>query len=179
MLGLPPLTYYMWICLRYFGGALVLPTSGDAWLALAARVPGPTLEAAVLYGCWLLLQVVLQVAGPGKLHAGPLREDGSWLSYKMNGWFALWCTLAVLAVAVAAGWVSPTVAYDAFGPLLTTAHLVAFAFSLYLYLHGLAARHSTATGNFIYDYFMGVALNPRVGSFDWKFFCESRPGLIL
>jgi len=179
MLGLPPLTYYMWLCLRYYDGALVLPTSGGAWLALAVRVPGPTLQAVVLYGGWFLLQVVLQAAGPGKIYAGTPLADGSRLNYKMNGWFALWCTLAAVAVVVAAGWVSPTVVYDAFGPLLTTVHLFAFAFSFYLYLHGMASRQSAATGNFIYDYFMGVSLNPRVGSFDWKFFCESRPGLLL
>ena len=33
-------------------------------------------------------------------------------------------------------------------------------------------------GNVIYDFFMGHELNPRFGSFDFKFFCEMRPGLI-
>jgi protein-S-isoprenylcysteine O-methyltransferase Ste14 len=28
-------------------------------------------------------------------------------------------------------------------------------------------------------FFHGAALNPRTGRFDWKFFCESRPGMIL
>ena len=35
------------------------------------------------------------------------------------------------------------------------------------------------TGDPLDDYVMGVALNPRVGRLDLKFFCESRPGLIL
>lgn len=34
------------------------------------------------------------------------------------------------------------------------------------------------TGNPIYDFFIGRELNPRIGSFDWKYFCELRPGLI-
>lgn len=33
-------------------------------------------------------------------------------------------------------------------------------------------------GNFIYDFFLGRELNPRLGSFDFKYFCELRPGLI-
>lgn len=33
-------------------------------------------------------------------------------------------------------------------------------------------------GNIIYDFFIGHELNPRIGSFDLKFFCELRPGLI-
>jgi len=34
------------------------------------------------------------------------------------------------------------------------------------------------SGNLVYDFFMGHELNPRIGSFDFKFFCEMRPGLI-
>ncbi len=33
-------------------------------------------------------------------------------------------------------------------------------------------------GVFIYDFFMGHELNPRIGPVDLKFFCELRPGLI-
>ncbi|XP_048450025.1 delta(14)-sterol reductase TM7SF2, partial [Rhincodon typus] len=32
--------------------------------------------------------------------------------------------------------------------------------------------------NPIYDFFIGHELNPRIGSFDLKYFCELRPGLI-
>jgi 7-dehydrocholesterol reductase len=34
------------------------------------------------------------------------------------------------------------------------------------------------TGRFIYDTFMGVELNPRVGGLDLKLFCNGRPGII-
>ncbi|XP_073739599.1 delta(14)-sterol reductase TM7SF2 isoform X3 [Callorhinus ursinus] len=33
-------------------------------------------------------------------------------------------------------------------------------------------------GNPIYDFFLGRELNPRIWSFDFKYFCELRPGLI-
>lgn len=33
-------------------------------------------------------------------------------------------------------------------------------------------------GNIFYDFFMGHELNPRIGNFDLKYFCELRPGLI-
>lgn len=33
-------------------------------------------------------------------------------------------------------------------------------------------------GNPLYDFFMGRELNPRIGNFDLKYFCELRPGLI-
>lgn len=37
---------------------------------------------------------------------------------------------------------------------------------------------SSSTGVFIYDFFIGRELNPRIGQFDLKCFCELRPGLI-
>ncbi|XP_023586705.1 delta(14)-sterol reductase LBR isoform X2 [Trichechus manatus latirostris] len=33
-------------------------------------------------------------------------------------------------------------------------------------------------GNAVYDFFIGRELNPRIGAFDLKYFCELRPGLI-
>ncbi|XP_032145290.1 delta(14)-sterol reductase LBR isoform X5 [Sapajus apella] len=33
-------------------------------------------------------------------------------------------------------------------------------------------------GNAVYDFFIGRELNPRIGTFDLKYFCELRPGLI-
>lgn len=33
-------------------------------------------------------------------------------------------------------------------------------------------------GHLLYDFFKGRELNPRIGNFDLKFFCEMRPGLI-
>lgn len=38
--------------------------------------------------------------------------------------------------------------------------------------------HVLSAGNFVYDFFTGHELNPRIGSFDLKYFCELRPGLI-
>ena len=40
--------------------------------------------------------------------------------------------------------------------------------------HALAGKQAT-----IRDFFLGAWLNPRIGRFDWKLFCDARPGLIL
>jgi delta14-sterol reductase len=175
MVALPPLTYYMWLCVNNFGGALVAPT-----VNLLSRIPSPTVTSVVLYGCWFLLQVILQIAAPGKVHEGVPLSDGTRLKYKMNGWFSLWFTLGLVLLVVRLEWIPSTILYDQFGPLLTTVNIFAFAFSVFLYLHGKASkRPERTTGNVIYDYFMGSALNPRLGRFDLKLFCEARPGLIL
>jgi delta14-sterol reductase/lamin-B receptor len=177
MVALPPFTYYLYICLADFGGALVVPASVEEARRLLARIPPPTPAAVALYGGWLLLQAALQQWAPGRLAPGLPLEDGSRLTYRLNGWLTFWITLALAVGAAAAGLVPPAVAYDHFGTLLTTANIVAFAGSLFLYFQGQGA--GATTGNPVRDYFMGPLLNPRLADFDLKYFCESRPGLIL
>jgi protein-S-isoprenylcysteine O-methyltransferase Ste14 len=177
MLALPLFTCYAWICLTRFGGALALPTSGAEWRALAAAVPAPSGVAVALYGAWLLWQVALSLALPGRIAVGPPLADGSRLPYRTNGWLSFWATAGGVAVAVALGWIPPTVLYDELGPLLTTVNLVAFVLGLLLYLRGRAS--GAARGHPVRDYFMGTSLNPRVGGLDLKFFCAGRPGLTL
>ncbi|HEX9820508.1 MAG TPA: hypothetical protein VGD07_12980 [Methylomirabilota bacterium] len=177
MLGLPPLTAYLWICLREGGGALLLPLSAAEVRELAARLPVPTPRSMVLYGSWVGLQMALHRWGPGRLQLGTPLADGARLAYRLNGWSALWATLVVLATAVALGVLPPTVAYDEFGPLLATATLAAFALAALLYAQG--RRAGAGTGEPARDYFLGTTLNPRWAGLDLKFFCETRPGLIL
>lgn len=173
MLALPPLTYYFWVCLQEYGGALVAPSVSD----LIGHVRPPTLRALALYAAWVVLQIALQLWAPGRVRSGVPLSDGSRLEYRLNGWISFWASLAVVVIAVVSGVIPATVAYDEFGSLLTTANLMAFALALGLYLQG--RRGGRTTGDPIRDYFMGTTLNPRAGSLDLKYFCESRPGLIL
>jgi protein-S-isoprenylcysteine O-methyltransferase Ste14 len=172
--GLPALTYYLCFCLTFADGALA-----DPRILAAARAAAPTATSLSIYGAWLLLQAGLHVAAPGKRREGMPLADGSRLTYRLNGWFAFWTTWAVVLVAVRLGWVVPTIAYDQFGPLLTTANLVAFGLAIFLFWWGARSADPARTGDPLDDFLMGVALNPRAGRFDFKFFCESRPGLIL
>jgi len=175
MVGLPLFTYYVSICIGDLGGELVLPSVG-----MLSRIPLPTATSVILYGVWFLLQVLLQIVGPGKIHEGVVLSDGTRLKYKMNGWFAFWFTLGLAAAGVALGWIPATILYDQFGPLISTITIFAFLLSAFLYVHGKASKAvEHRTGSVLYDYFLGTALNPRIGNFDLKLFCEARPGLIL
>src|SRR5689334_16775895 len=65
---LPPLVYYMWICLEYFGGKLAVPTV--AWLRY---FPWPTTTSVAIVLGWLAFQGLLQVYAPGKwIEGSPL-----------------------------------------------------------------------------------------------------------
>ncbi len=175
LVGLPALIYYLWGCLTYADGTLVPPRI----LLDVLRLAAPTTTAVTLYLAWLILQVALQLVAPGKILEGTRLADGSRLRYRLNGWFAFWATWIIVLAVVRAGWIPPSIAYDEFLPLLTTANIAAFALAAFLFWWGRRSPDPRRTGDPLDDYVMGVALNPRVGRLDLKFFCESRPGMIL
>lgn len=175
LLALMPLVYYLWMCLAFNHGEPMLPSA-----ALLDHLPMPTpISVGILVG-WFVWQIVLQIFAPGRWVEGPLLADGTRLKYKMNGWFTWWFTWAALTGGVALHLFPPTILADQFGPLLTTMNLAVALFCVYLYWHGktLKTADERRSGNALYDFWLGTALNPRIGSFDLKLFCEARPGLI-
>jgi Delta14-sterol reductase len=176
LLGLPLLTWYIWICLTFFGGALVLPASIEDLVRLLRYIPAPTPAAILLYAAWLVLQIVLHIALPARERQGTPLAGGPPLTYRLNGWASFWATWLIVVAAWLTG-LPAGIAYDQFGPLLTTATIVAFTLALYVYVRGRSS--AGRAGDAIHAYVMGVSLNPRVRSFDLKFFCESRPALML
>ena len=179
MLLLPPLVYYMWICMADHQGALYLPTSGAELLGLLQRVPAPTVASVAFVGLWFGGQILLQLYAPGRWVQGTPLDDGSRLPYKMNGWAALWITLLGAGVVCWLGWVPATFLWDELGPILTTITLLSYGLSIFLYRKGKASPEKGTTGRVMYDFFIGTQLNPRIGRFDLKLFCEARPGLML
>jgi delta14-sterol reductase len=179
MLLLPPLVYYMWICMADHQGALYLPTSGAELLGLLQRVPAPTVASVAFVGLWFGGQILLQLYAPGRWVQGTPLDDGSRLPYKMNGWAALWITLLGAGLVCWLGWVPATFLWDELGPILTTITLLSYGLSIFLYRKGKATPEKGTTGRVMYDFFIGTQLNPRIGRFDLKLFCEARPGLLL
>ena len=180
MVVLPPLVYYLWICVRYYQGALILPRSMAAWQEFWTHVSPPTWTAAAIYGAWFLVQLALQVWVPGRTVQGMPLPDGRRLEYRLNGLLSFLLTLGMLAGAVFLGGLDATLLYEQIGALMTVVNLFTFAFAGLLYFWDLqGADWERPTGRPLYDYFMGTALNPRIGSLDIKLFCEARPGMIF
>uniref|UniRef100_A0A8C9J327 Delta(14)-sterol reductase TM7SF2 n=1 Tax=Panthera tigris altaica TaxID=74533 RepID=A0A8C9J327_PANTA len=109
-------------------------------------------------------------------------KDKSRLRYPINGGARLVLTALLVGLAVSAG--LPLGALpEMLVPLAFAATLTALIFSFLLYLKALGVPPSAlapggTSGNPIYDFFLGRELNPRICSFDFKYFCELRPGLI-
>ena len=126
LLALMPLVYYLWMCLAFNHGELMLPSA-----ALLDHFPLPTPTSVGILIGWFIFQIVLQIFAPGRWVEGPLLADGTRLKYKMNGWFTWWFIWAAITGGVALHLFSPTILADQFGPLLTTMNLAVALFCVY------------------------------------------------
>ncbi|XP_012413150.1 delta(14)-sterol reductase TM7SF2 isoform X2 [Trichechus manatus latirostris] len=139
-------------------------------------------RALLLCLAWLGLQAALYLLPARKVAEGQELKDKSRLQYPINGFQALVLTALLAGLGVLAG--LPLAALpEMLLPLAFAATLIAFVFSLLLYLKSQVAPASAlapggSSGNPIYDFFMGRELNPRICFLDFKYFCELRPGLI-
>ncbi|KAI5614375.1 delta(14)-sterol reductase, partial [Silurus asotus] len=140
------------------------------------------LRAVFIITVWISTHILLYLLPMGKVSEGLVLRDGNRLKYPINGFHALCVTGVLVCVCVCVD-VPLALLYELMVPLAVCAMAVAFLLSLGLYTHSLCApAHKLAlggnTGHAVYDFFIGRELNPRIGSFDLKYFCELRPGLI-
>ncbi|KAJ3070346.1 erg24, C-14 sterol reductase [Podochytrium sp. JEL0797] len=163
-------------------------------------------QAGAVVVAWYAWQAVLYLVMPGKVVPGTLIRDGTRLTYPINAFNSLLATYATLFLLSAT--YGPTlllwVAHNTL-PLCLASTLLSILQSLALYaasfratvLHTDAAKarkdgeevvagkrvpvlcaEGGNSGYPVYDFFIGRELNPRFYGFDFKYFCELRPGLI-
>ncbi|KAI8968396.1 ergosterol biosynthesis ERG4/ERG24 [Mycotypha africana] len=140
--------------------------------------------AALFYLGIVTQLAVYSIAMPGeKVEGVPLR-DGSRLKYKINA-IAVLQTFAFMAIMSlrGQGWFLFLWVRRHFGDIALFSIFFSFLVSVFVYARSFIGKKMLAiggnTGNFIYDFMIGRELNPRIGNFDIKFFCELRPGLIM
>lgn len=149
------------------------------------------------YGLWFSILAVLDVYAPGKDIPGVELRDGTRLMYRINGLSMAGLLGAVLAARLFAleNYFLPELAflYDNQRKLIYTTIILSYAMSVFVYLYSfvpLRTKNGAGTnerilsingnsGNIVYDWFIGRELNPRIGAWDIKLFCELRPGMLL
>jgi hypothetical protein len=136
-----------------------------------------SLEAVGVFCAWFLGLVVLERALPYQEGQGVQLKTGGKLSYRLNGHLTFWLALFIVEHTCPL-----TYLYDNYIQLAVAAIVFSTAMSVFLYAasfrKGALLADGGNTGNVPYDFWMGRELNPRIGSFDLKVFCELRPGLI-
>ncbi|APR75331.1 Delta(24(24(1)))-sterol reductase [Minicystis rosea] len=134
--------------------------------------------AAIFFGFVGALFIASRIV-PGKREPGVPLEDGSRVTYTLNG-FRLF--LVVTAVTAAIALLRPAAlaaVHTHFWPIFAVANVTAFSFSIYLTLRGRKREGRSRPGviGFVVDTFYGVELNPTIAGVDLKMF-SYRPSLM-
>lgn len=164
--GTPATTYFLYYFLD--------PSSGG---------PIITWTAFLIYFNWFSALVFLWFVLPGEYVSGSQLRTGAVLKYKINGLYSLWVVLTLVAsgLVLDRSFLEPLV--DEFLPLITVSLLFSILLALWSYAvsfqKGTLLAEGGNSGNPCYDFFIGRSLNPRIGDFDVKVFCELRPGLFV
>ncbi|XP_058131266.1 delta(14)-sterol reductase LBR [Dasypus novemcinctus] len=176
MLGLPVFLFLLLLMCRQADPSLLnfpppLPALCDLW---ETRVLG-------FYLLWFFLQVLFYLLPIGKVVEGTPLINGRRLKYRINGFYAFILTSAVIGASSFWG-VELYYVYNHIFQFALAALVFSVVLSIYLYVRSLQAPRDELSpansGNAVYDFFIGRELNPRIGTFDLKYFCELRPGLI-
>ena len=129
-----------------------------------------------------LTQLTLMRVVPGKRFEGPITPKGNVPVYKANGLACFLITLALfLGCSYGLHWFSATIVYDNFAGMIGALNIFSLIFCLFLYLKGRYAPSSSdsgTSGNFIFDYYWGTELYPRVLGWDLKMFTNCRFGMM-
>ena len=145
--------------------------------------PHFTTRAAVGYTAWLLFQGALYTLLPGPLCTGQRTPAGNLLKYRTNGLLAWTITHALFLSLGALGWVDLAIIANNWDGLLVAATIYGILLSAFCVLKAhIAPSHPSDrkfSGSLIFDFFVGIELNPRFGElWDFKFFHNGRPGII-
>lgn len=186
----PLLVFYFFISAFFFDADLIKPLFN---LQIVTNIPLPTAKTFTILGCWLTFQVSLALL-PDILHTflkgykggkstGSITPAGNKLSYNINGLQA-WVISNVTFIlgAFYFDWFSPTIVIDHWGELLWLLNIAGFSLATFVYIKAYYFPSYSNDRKFsnskLYNYFMGIELNPRIGFIDLKLFFNGRPGII-
>lgn len=178
------LMYYMWICLEFYQGGLFLPNSLSdlptflsTYFSYITTNACPTYEATAIFITFFILQIILALIMPGpKIQGLPVpSENNKVYTYLCNAVWSWYFTFALLFGMNYYGIFKLSRVQELHGSLMTVVIITSDFIALAVYFAGIWLNKQTRmSGEFIYDFFMGSWLNPRIGSFDLKMWAEIR-----
>ena len=192
MLGCPNIAIVWWYTnakcnghyselLHRFQGQSVVTMMSEIWSEVSIF---NTFNFAVIFGycAWAIFWMKVL---PGARAEGPPTEKGNVPVYVDNGFAHYVVTMigfVVLTVVLKMYDMSPSIVYDRFGDLLGFMNFFSLILCLGLYFKGIYAPSSVdhgKSGNFVFDYYWGTELYPRVLGIDIKVFTNCRFGMTV
>lgn len=188
----PFIALYFFISAFYFNCSLMAPLTASPQLWWNKLPPFSWTACAFILG-WLGFQLLLACLPDcihrlfksyrGGMKQGSITPAGNRLWYNINGLQA-WVIshIAFIAGAYYFGWFSPSIIFDNWGSIFIMANVIGWSLAVFVYLKAYLFPSSVNdrkfSGNWLYDFYMGIELNPRVGPIDLKLFFNGRPGIV-
>ncbi|KLP06201.1 Uncharacterized protein LW94_7167 [Fusarium fujikuroi] len=154
------------------------------WTICAQYGPHLTTKGIAAVICWVGIQALLYCLLPGEQHQGQLTPAGYLLSYRING-LSAWIVTHLLYGALSwLGILDPGFIPRNWSSLIGAMNLAGFVISalalVKAYVMPTHPEDRKFSGSFLYDFFMGIELNPRLGeNFDLKLFSNGRAGMMV
>jgi len=184
----PVLVILLQIALFYFNGSILgvfvsLYQLGPVEFTVR-YAPRYSQNATLGYVAWLLFQGCLYMGLPSKICYGQQTPAGHLLPYHVNGLYAWAVTHIAYAAGSYFGLLDPAIIAKNWEGLLVAFNMYGYILPLIAYIKAhLAPTHQDDikfSGSMIYDYYMGIEFNPRIGAwFDFKLFHNGRPGIVM
>ncbi|KAH7309680.1 ergosterol biosynthesis ERG4/ERG24 family-domain-containing protein [Stachybotrys elegans] len=177
----------IFITLARFDGSLSEFAAAAAregfWNLLALYGPKLTYKGLVAMVYWVGLQAVLYKYLPGETAVGQYTPAGYLLSYRINGLQAWIITHLLYAGLSFFGIIDPGFIPRNWSSLVAAMNLAGFVVSglalVKAYVMPTHPEDRKFSGSSLYDFYMGIELNPRLGNgFDLKLFTNGRPGMM-
>ncbi|KAM3497328.1 hypothetical protein MY10362_009320, partial [Beauveria mimosiformis] len=145
-------------------------------------LPFPSWLEVQIYVMWVAFQAALYMHLPGSRATGQRTPAGHLLSYICNGLTAWAVTHFLFFTATWHGIIDAAIIANHWQGLFAVANCYGFLLAVYAQLKGYFfptyPKDCKLTGCWAFDFWAGVELNPRIGSFDLKFFHNGRPGIV-
>lgn len=185
----PPAAILMWYTNVFLGGSLsnlfalisengLFNTIFDIWSPIFF---GSSTSWTIL-GIFAAFQLLLMRVVPGKRFEGPITPKGNIPVYKANGVACFLITIAAFCVSsFGLHLFSASILYDNLGEILGALNLFSLLFCLFLYAKGRfkpSSSDHSLSGNFLFDFYWGTELYPRVLGWDLKQFTNCRFGMM-
>lgn len=139
-------------------------------------------ESIQIFSIWMIFQLLLYLLVPGKLFYGQMTPAGEILSYRINGLKCWLITHGIFFLLCITGMIKASIIYHHWMGLLVLCNGYGFFLTVFAYMKAhLFPSHPQDrkfSGSILYDLFMGIELNPRIGNFDFKLFHNGRPGIL-
>ena len=177
----------IFITLAQYDGSLSLFRSAVAehgfWTVCRRHGPQLSWKGTLAVLGWVCLQGLLYRFLPGPVRRSQYTPAGYLLSYRINGLSAWMVTHVLYGLASWMGWLDPAFIPRNWSCLVAGMNLAGFVVSAAAFVkaHVMPSHPGDRkfSGSIIYDFYMGIELNPRLGdSFDLKLFSNGRPGMI-